>query len=191
MQIGNRIIIFFFALLFIFGSLTLVYSDNKRQILTHYAGNLHGFNEVPTISTVARGGFTAHIDYKNKKIQYRLNYYNLEGDVLQAHVRFGQRNVNGGVIAFLCANGDTPVPVPTGLSVQNCPQSGQIEGTLTEADVLGPSNQGIAAGEFDKFVNALRSGKTYINVHSSKFVPGELRDQVLPKFRKLPEPIYR
>ena len=191
MQIGNRIIIFFFALLFIFSSLTLVYSDNKRKVITHYAGNLHGFNEVPTISTAARGGFTAHITFKNKKIQYRLSYNRLEGDVLQAHVRFGQRNVNGGVIAFLCANGDTPVPVPTSLSVQNCPQSGQIEGTLTEADVLGPSNQGIAAGEFDKFVNALRSGKTYINVHSRKFVSGELRDQVLPKFRKLPEPFYR
>ena len=185
MKIGNRVIIFFIAFLFIFGSLTLVYSQNSGQGITHYAGNLHGFHQVPAVSTLARGGFTANIDYKNKKVKYRLNYYRLEGDVLQAHVYFGQRNVNGGVIAFLCANGDTPVPVPTGLSVQNCPQSGQIEGILTEADVLGPPNQGIAAGEFDKFVNALHRGKTYINVHSSKFVPGELRDQVLPIFRKI------
>lgn len=191
MKIGNRAIIFFIALLYIFGSLTLVYSENKRQVITHYAGTLHGFQELPAVSTFAGGSFTANIDYKNKKVQYRLNYYRLEGDVLQAHVRFGQRNVNGGVIAFLCANGDTPVPVPTGLSVQNCPQSGQIEGTLTEADVLGPPNQGIAAGEFDEFVNALHGGKTYINVHSSKFVLGEIRDQILPKFRKISESVNR
>ena len=34
-------------------------------------------------------------------------------------------------------------------------------------DVIGPAAQGIAAGEFDELVEALRAGVAYANVHSS------------------------
>ena len=53
-----------------------------------------------------------------------------------------------------------------------------MTGTVTAADVIGPDGQGIAPGEFSKVIEAIRSGVTYVNVHSMKFPPGEIRGQV-------------
>jgi CHRD domain len=38
--------------------------------------------------------------------------------------------------------------------------------------------QGIAAGEFDELVDAIRAGFTYANVHTTAFPPGEIRAQI-------------
>jgi hypothetical protein len=50
--------------------------------------------------------------------------------------------------------------------------------TIDEDDVVGPSGQGIAAGEFDELVAALRAGRAYANVHSTLFGTGEIRGQI-------------
>ena len=54
-------------------------------------------------------------------------------------------------------------------------------GTITAADVLntvaGGVPQGIAAGEFDELVKAIRAGRTYANVHSTNWPGGEIRAQ--------------
>ena len=41
-----------------------------------------------------------------------------------------------------------------------------------------PRAQGIAAGEFDELVDAIRDGFTYANVHSSLSPGGEMRGQL-------------
>ena len=92
----------------------------------------------------------------------------LEAPVLFAHIHFGQRSVNGGVAAFLCGGGSKPA----------CPQSGTVTGTIVPTDVIGPVGQGIAAGEFDELVAAIRAGRAYANVHSTKFPGGEVRGQI-------------
>jgi CHRD domain len=38
--------------------------------------------------------------------------------------------------------------------------------------------QGIAAGEFDEFVRAVRAGATYVNIHSVNRPTGEIRAQL-------------
>ena len=56
-----------------------------------------------------------------------------------------------------------------------------MTGTIEPADVVpdaGAIAQGIAAGEFEELVDAIRAGYTYANVHSSKFGPGEIRGQI-------------
>jgi len=52
------------------------------------------------------------------------------------------------------------------------------------ANVIGPAGQGIAPGEFSKVLEAIRSGVTYVNVHSVQFPPGEIRGQVRVVNRK-------
>jgi hypothetical protein len=135
---------------------------------------LIGYQEVPAVSTQARGQFRARIS--NDKIEYELEYSGLEGTVTQAHIHFAQRGVNGGIAVWLCqtaTNAD-----PTGLA-PTCPApGGKVTGALTAANVIGPTGQGIAAGEFAEFLRALRSGVTYANVHSSKFPGGEIRAQL-------------
>jgi hypothetical protein len=44
--------------------------------------------------------------------------------------------------------------------------------------VVGPSGQGIEPGEFDELVAAVRAGRTYANVHSTKYPAGEIRAQL-------------
>ena len=61
-----------------------------------------------------------------------------------------------------------------------CPaQPATISGTITAADVgAGATANGIAAGEFDELVRAIRNGSTYVNVHSVNRPAGEIRAQV-------------
>ena len=133
-----------------------------------FDARLKGYEEVPAISTVATGSFSADVDRAAQTITYRLSFSGLESPVLFSHIHLGQKTANGGVSAFLCGGGSKPP----------CPQEGTVEGTITPADVVGPANQGIAAGEFDELVRAMRAGVTYANVHSQLRPGGEIRGQI-------------
>jgi CHRD domain len=69
---------------------------------------LVGFQEVPTVSTEARGQFRAKINKDKTEIQFDLNYAGLEGTVTQGHIHFAQRGVNGGISVWLCQTDRTP-----------------------------------------------------------------------------------
>ncbi len=101
---------------------------------------LKGYAEVPSVSSTAKGRFKASIN--GDTINYELSYRDLEGEVRQAHIHFGQRGVNGGVAVYLCQTSFNPDP--TGLA-PTCPQSGTVSGTLRAANVVGPAGQGIDA----------------------------------------------
>ena len=142
-------------------------------------GGLIGYNDVPPISTTAKGSFKARIDTAGQKITYELSYRNLSSNALFAHIHFGQRGVSGGVSAFLCGGGGKPA----------CPATeGTVTGTIVPADVVntvaGTVAQGIAAGEFTELVKAIRAGKTYANVHSTSFPGGEIRAQLANSSRR-------
>ena len=44
--------------------------------------------------------------------------------------------------------------------------------------MIGPVGQGIEAGALSELIDAIRDGKTYANVHSSKWPAGEIRSQI-------------
>lgn len=136
---------------------------------------LRGYEEVPSISSPARGLFRAFVNRQAGTIAYQLSYQDLQGDVSQAHLHFGQRGVNGGVSVFLCQTAASSDP--TGLAPM-CPQSGTVSGQLQAANVIGPVGQGIAAGEFEELLAAIRVGAVYVNVHSSTWPGGEIRGQM-------------
>jgi len=132
-----------------------------------FRANMNGYENAPSISTVARGTFRAEII--GEVIRYRLSYQDLETPALFAHIHFSERGVNGGVVAFLCGGGDKPA----------CPMtSGTVTGTIDPADVLALDDQGIEAGSFAELVRAMRAGATYANVHSERFPSGEIRGQI-------------
>ena len=133
--------------------------------------SLRGYAEVPAISTSTTGRFRAFIE--DDEIHYRLRYGSFSSPVQQAHIHFGQVAVNGGVSVFLCSNlGNGPEGTPA------CPESGSVTGTLTPDSVIGPSDQGIAPGEFDELVAAIRAGVAYVNVHTDTHPGGEIRGQL-------------
>jgi hypothetical protein len=141
-----------------------------------FSANLHGYQEVPAISTGAGGSFSADIDEASSMITYTLNYRDLEAPVQQAHIHLGQTHTNGGVSAFLCTNLDNGPP-----DTQACPQGdAEITGAIMAAQVVGPDDQGIGAGELEELVAAMRAKSAYVNVHTETFPAGEIRGQVLP-----------
>ena len=136
-------------------------------------GKLIGYQEVPSVSSGGSGEFEARV-VDNSRIEYKLSYRDLEAAVLQSHIHFGQRSVNGGISVFLCSNlGNGPA------GTQACPAPpATITGTLVPANVIGPAAQGIAPGEFAELLAAIKAGKSYANVHTSMFPGGEIRAQL-------------
>jgi hypothetical protein len=98
------------------------------------ADELSGYQENPDISTVATGSFKATLDDDAQTITYELSYSGLEGSVIQSHVHFGKRAVNGGVSFFLCGTAAAPGPAGT----PTCPADGTVSRTVTAAEILGP-----------------------------------------------------
>jgi hypothetical protein len=130
---------------------------------------LEGFSEVPAVSTTGRGTFTAKISRHRDAIEFKLSYEGLEGLSTAAHIHFGQKDVNGGVAAFLCGGGGRPACPPFG---------GTVEGTIALNDVIGPAGQGIAPAEFAELLRAIRDEMAYVNVHSAKHPSGEIRGDI-------------
>src|SRR5688500_11760181 len=136
--------------------------------------DLHGFEEVPVISTPASGEFVARINSAKTEITWRLSSEDTEAPVQQAHLHLGQRDVNGGIAVFLCTNlGNGPA------GTQPCPPApATISGTINADDVIGPAGQGLDPGQLADLIQAIRPGVVYANVHSTKFPGGEIRGQV-------------
>jgi CHRD domain len=143
-----------------------------------FRARLTGYEEVPAVSTVANGTFRASLG-EGPTIDYELTYSDIQG-AFAAHIHFAQSGVNGGIVAFLCGGGDKPPCPPTG---------GTVTGTIDRADVTGPAGQGIAAGEIEEAIAAMRAGVTYANVHTTDNNPatgpgpgdfggGEIRGQI-------------
>lgn len=135
--------------------------------------------EVPAVSSVARGKFSAEID--DDQVEWEMTFDGLQGTITQSHIHFAQENVNGGIMVWLCGTATNPGPAGT----QVCPQNGTISGTITSAEVVGPGGaQQLGAGEFAEFVAALKKELAYANVHTNLSAGGEIRGQIKKWYRR-------
>jgi len=153
----------------------------SAQNLHRIGTNLIGYQEVPAISTVGNGQFDATISQDETQLTYTLSYADMESEVTQAHIHFGQLSVNGGISVWLCGNADPnstpPIAPPAG--TPTCPASpATVTRTVTAANVVGPLGQGIAATQFAELLRAIRAGIAYANVHTRTFPGGEIRGQL-------------
>ncbi len=141
--------------------------------------NLKGFEEVPVVVTSGSGELHLVINEAAGTIAYDLSYENLEGNVTQAHIHIGQKNVTGGIALWLCQTATNPAPAAAGM-VPTCPagNSGDVAGTLTADNVIGPTGQAIPAKDLGDVLTAIRAGKAYGNVHSTVVPGGEVRGQL-------------
>jgi len=156
-------------------AVTAVAAENEKSRLS---AKLDGLQEVatPTVITDATGTFKATVN-DDSTITYTLTYKNLSSAVLQAHIHIGATKLSGGVSIFLCTNlGNGPAGTPA------CPDdathSGSVSRTVSAADVIGPSGQGVPAGDMKDVVRAIASHVTYANVHTKNFPSGEIRGQI-------------
>lgn len=151
-------------------TISALLAQNVRGVAT---AHLRSYEEVPALSTPGSGDFVATINAAGTEMNYQLRFSNLQGKVLQSHIHFGQKAVNGGIMIFLCSNlGNGPA------GTQACPaDGGTISGVIQAANVTGNA-QGIAPGELFEIIQGLRGGVTYVNVHTDLFPGGEIRGQL-------------
>jgi hypothetical protein len=117
----------------------------------HIAAAMVAANETPTPKGdvgSARGTFAATLTKSGTgaELSWRLDFNNLSGNAIAAHIHVGAAGVAGPVRVPLCA-----------------PCSSGVTGTATiNADVL----------------DAIMTGRAYVNVHTPTNPAGEIRDQV-------------
>ena len=160
---------------------TLVFSDTGGPQFREF---LNGFKEVPNpIATTATGIFNARISKDDPAtIEYELTFQDLEGDVWQAHIHIGHSQTTGGIVLWLCETSFNPSPSATTPDCAvNDPgdlRAGKVTGTLTTDDMQPAASNGVAAGEWEEVLSLIRAGRTYANVHTTKFPGGEIRVQL-------------
>ena len=135
-----------------------------------FRASLDGYHETPlSISTNGTGSFRATLNPTGDELTYELQFSGLEGgNTLFAHVHIGQTGTTGGVMFFLCGGGKPACP--------NGPAT--VTGTVNASDIIGPAGQGVAAGEFEEAIRAMRTGAAYANVHTMVYPSGEIRGQI-------------
>lgn len=116
-------------------------------------------DEVPPITVESEGsGRSLAVVLEDGTIEYDLEYRDLTGDAVAAHIHFGAVGVAGPVMLPL-VEGPTPVA-----------------GTLTEADFVpvegGPQT-------YEEGLQAIRDGLAYVNVHTEANPAGEIRGQLI------------
>jgi hypothetical protein len=157
------------TVLLLVAGLTLATPGKKNR--RNFEANLSGFQETPaTLSVAGSGELEAELNSAGTSLTFELSYENLTGAAGAAHVHLGRPGTTGGVLFFLCGGGGKP-PCPAGTSAT-------ITGTVTAADIQAIPAQGIAAGEFDEVLRAMRAGATYVNVHTAAFGSGEIRGHI-------------
>jgi len=150
------------------GTMSLTISLSSAGEKERLSTKLTGFDETPSILTNGTGTFTATFDPGATSLSFSLTYSGLSSNVTQGHIHFAEPGVPGSIIVFLCSG-----PKPA------CPAAGgTVTGTVTGADVLAVSSQGVTAGSFSDLLRILRSGDAYVNVHTANHPAGEIRGQL-------------
>jgi len=159
-----------------------VFADHGRGKLdTKLDAQLDGLQEVAVIGSPVTaivsslivdgdGKFRAKIRNNGTALQFKLEWNDLSGNPLAAHIHLGQPGTAGGIAIHLCGTGGKPA----------CPlgSAGSLEGTLTAADVVAIPAQGLTAGDLEGVLQAMRAGATYVNMHTPTWPAGEIRGNI-------------
>jgi len=158
----------------------LLLVSSARADAQEFSAKFSGFNEIGALNSETgailsdgQGTLKLNLDRVAKTATYELTYSGLK-DVTQAHIHFGKIHVAGNVIVFLCTNlGNGTAGTPT------CPPTGgTVSGALGPGSVVGQASQNITAGDFDALEDALTSNTAYGNIHTMKFLKGEIRGEI-------------
>lgn len=156
-------------------------AKNDDHDSVRFFTRLSTFNEVPPKANGAHGTFHARLSEDGTTLSWTFTWTGLTGPPLFAHIHFGLEGGNYPVMTFFCGgpNGNPDVPAKP-----DCPQttSGSITGTTTAADIIplnaNPNDQALDLHDFAGFVRALRAGSAYANMHTQRFMGGEIRGQI-------------
>ncbi len=128
-----------------------------------FGASLSGSDAVPRVKTTARGEAVFKLAKNGTELTYKLTVSGIE-NVTAAHIHLGKQGKSGPPVVGLFAG-----PTKTGKF------SGVLaQGVITRKELLGSlSGKPVAS-----LVKLIRSGDTYVNVHTDAHPEGEIRGQI-------------
>ena len=159
------------ALLLAVAMVGVATASNEQK---NFVAPLSGDQEVPARDTQATGVATFKLREDGAALLFKINVANID-NVFAAHIHCGAVGVNG------------PVGVTLFMGV---PAGGPVVGNLAEGTITAPDpGNGCGWADLAAVLAALRSGATYVNVHTNDgvappntgpgdFPGGEIRGQV-------------
>ena len=136
---------------------------------TQYRAHPVGDFEVPANTSSAEASFKLKVAPHGDSARFDLKITEPIENVLMAHLHLAPAGTNGGIVVWLY-----PAEPPLAPTLIPGTTDGRLSsGTITEDDLMGALE-----GDWDGFVAALEDGQIYVNVHTSQFTGGEIRDQV-------------
>lgn len=140
----------------------------ERDDAENFTADLSGEQEVPAVDTQAAGVAGLSVDDNVARLSFVVVVFDIE-EVVAAHIHCARQGENGPIGVTLFQGG------PIG------------EGTIARGEATEP-DEGNACGwvNLGDVVGAMRSGDTYVNVHTTANPAGEVRGQIEPH---LPPPV--
>lgn len=151
------------GLFLLLSALLLTGVASADHLQTRFRANLTGGQEVPPVNTDAHGEAHFRLNQRGDALHYVVKVRDID-DASAAHIHMAPPGENGPVIVTLCG-GPGAAPACT------APSDGGllVEGVITET---------LSGEPLYVLLDALRSGNTYVNVHSPASPSGEVRGQI-------------
>jgi hypothetical protein len=142
-----------------------------------YVATLSGGQLVPVVTTMASG--SAILRLNDKKLEVSVSFDDLSSPLAAAHIHCcAIAGANAGVAIDF-----DPDPMTSGTF--------KLKFDLDDAQTYTSgflSSRGGLASASTQFLEAFRSERAYIVLHTQQFPAGELRGQILPQAGAVPEP---
>jgi hypothetical protein len=123
-----------------------------------FTAQLSGENQVPPLDVEGSGEATVTISDDEQSVSWDVTYSGLTGAPAAGHIHIGAAGANG------------PVMIPFATVTET-----GTSGTFNAADYAG--GEGLPA-DWDGVLEAIRSGNTYVNIHTEANPGGEIRGQL-------------
>jgi hypothetical protein len=142
-------------------------SDMDSEEVLNFRTHLSGREQVPSNNSRATGQAIFQLSSDGSELHYKLIVANIF-DITMAHIHVAPAGQNGGVVVWLYPSAPPAKPIP-----------GRFNGILAEGVIKASDLRGaLATQDLSALVDLMKEGKTYVNVHTSKFAPGEIRGQI-------------
>ena len=128
-----------------------------------FSAKLTGRQEVPSVKTKATGKVLFKLSRDKKELHYKLMVRNIV-DANAAHIHKGKKGESGPPLVNLF----------TGPKKEGKFSGKLAEGMITEKDLSGD----LQGKSVEDLVKLMKSGDTYVNVHTDAHPDGEIRGQL-------------
>ena len=137
-------------------------------------GNFHtrlsGDQQFPAVDTEAFGFANVRLIDNGTAIDFRLIVCDI-ANITHAHIHVGDEGTNGPIVIPFFDQPNAPFS-----SAHGCRTL--AHGTRTQTDLMTRSESTPPINNWNDFVQALLSGNTYVNVHTTAQPAGEIRGQL-------------